>query len=112
MTSNATGPKGAAERIPSAIFFNISSDVIISRVIKEKKLNKFDLSAFLWEQRESNPRPSACKADALNQLSYAPFRIGTAKIDVIFYSANIISLFGINLFSIFEQKSMVCTERN
>ena len=27
---------------------------------------------FLWEQRESNPRPSACKADALNQLSYAP----------------------------------------
>ena len=26
----------------------------------------------LWEQRESNPRPSACKADALNQLSYAP----------------------------------------
>ena len=26
-----------------------------------------------WEQRESNPRPSACKADALNQLSYAPF---------------------------------------
>ena len=29
--------------------------------------------AFRWEQRESNPRPSACKADALNQLSYAPF---------------------------------------
>ena len=28
----------------------------------------------LWEQRESNPRPSACKADALNQLSYAPER--------------------------------------
>ena len=28
---------------------------------------------FWWEQRESNPRPSACKADALNQLSYAPF---------------------------------------
>ena len=27
-----------------------------------------------WEQRESNPRPSACKADALNQLSYAPKR--------------------------------------
>ena len=27
----------------------------------------------LWEQRDSNPRPSACKADALNQLSYAPF---------------------------------------
>ena len=27
-----------------------------------------------WEQRDSNPRPSACKADALNQLSYAPKR--------------------------------------
>ena len=27
---------------------------------------------YWWEQRESNPRPSACKADALNQLSYAP----------------------------------------
>ena len=25
-----------------------------------------------WEQRDSNPRPSACKADALNQLSYVP----------------------------------------
>ena len=30
------------------------------------------LEGFWWEQRESNPRPSACKADALNQLSYAP----------------------------------------
>ena len=30
------------------------------------------LRCFWWEQRESNPRPSACKADALNQLSYAP----------------------------------------
>ena len=29
-------------------------------------------SLLQWEQRESNPRPSACKADALNQLSYAP----------------------------------------
>ena len=27
---------------------------------------------FWWERRDSNPRPSACKADALNQLSYAP----------------------------------------
>ena len=24
---------------------------------------------FLWALRDSNPRPSACKADALNQLS-------------------------------------------
>ena len=29
----------------------------------------------MWEQRGSNPRPSACKADALNQLSYAPISI-------------------------------------
>ena len=32
---------------------------------------------FWWEQRESNPRPSACKADALNQLSYAPLAVRT-----------------------------------
>ena len=25
-----------------------------------------------WAQTDSNRRPSACKADALNQLSYAP----------------------------------------
>ena len=31
-----------------------------------------EIQGFWWEQRESNPRPSACKADALNQLSYAP----------------------------------------
>ena len=28
---------------------------------------------FLWEHTGSNRGPSACKADALNQLSYAPF---------------------------------------
>ena len=44
----------------------------------------------LWEQRESNPRPSACKADALNQLSYAPFKFGIAKIRRFFDSANFI----------------------
>ena len=37
-----------------------------------KKETRRSESLFLWEQRESNPRPSACKADALNQLSYAP----------------------------------------
>ena len=26
-------------------------------------------TSFLWALRDSNPRPSACKADALNQLS-------------------------------------------
>ena len=40
--------------------------------VYEKKRSSF-LNRFWWEQRESNPRPSACKADALNQLSYAPF---------------------------------------
>ncbi len=39
--------------------------------IRKKRLSF--LNRFWWEQRESNPRPSACKADALNQLSYAPF---------------------------------------
>ena len=40
---------------------------------KNKKNTAADvLRCFWWEQRESNPRPSACKADALNQLSYAP----------------------------------------
>ena len=41
------------------------------RVYEKKRLSF--LNRFWWEQRESNPRPSACKADALNQLSYAPF---------------------------------------
>ena len=27
------------------------------------------LAIFLWELKDSNRRPSACKADALNQLS-------------------------------------------
>ena len=45
---------------------------------------------FLWEHTDSNRGPSACKADALNQLSYAPnifeelfacvSRIGSANI--------------------------------
>ena len=41
-----------------------------------KKAPRITEMLFLeWEQRESNPRPSACKADALNQLSYAPKHI-------------------------------------
>ncbi len=31
------------------------------------------LSVIEWEHTGSNRGPSACKADALNQLSYAPF---------------------------------------
>ncbi len=30
---------------------------------------KFIALSLKWELRDSNPRPSACKADALNQLS-------------------------------------------
>ena len=35
----------------------------------EKDLFRNPEEVFWWELRESNPRPSACKADALNQLS-------------------------------------------
>ena len=42
----------------------------------------------LWERRDSNPRPSACKADALNQLSYAPFNFGIANVRLFSKSAN------------------------
>ena len=34
-----------------------------------KKDRKRNFRTSLWALRESNPRPSACKADALNQLS-------------------------------------------
>ena len=40
----------------------------------KKAPRKTEVLFLEWEQRESNPRPSACKADALNQLSYAPKR--------------------------------------
>ena len=45
---------------------------------KNKKASHYSCKALIlkWEQRDSNPRPSACKADALNQLSYAPFFFG------------------------------------
>ena len=38
------------------------------KIAKTKNLLRKSEEA-LWELRESNPRPSACKADALNQLS-------------------------------------------
>ena len=34
------------------------------------------MRGFLWEHTGSNRGPSACKADALNQLSYAPSHFG------------------------------------
>ncbi len=33
-----------------------------------------------WEHTGSNRGPSACKADALNQLSYAPLKFRSANI--------------------------------
>ena len=38
-----------------------------------KKGSNFLKPFILWEHTGSNRGPSACKADALNQLSYAPF---------------------------------------
>jgi hypothetical protein len=35
----------------------------------KKKFVQMNVQTFLWALRDSNPRPSACKADALNQLS-------------------------------------------
>ena len=50
----------------------------------------FILQGFkLWEHMDSNQGPSACKADALNQLSYAPLFDLKSKI----WSVNIKLLF-------------------
>ena len=38
----------------------------------KKGAKLLSLTPFLWEHLDSNQGPSACKADALNQLSYAP----------------------------------------
>ena len=40
-------------------------------------MKALNIKAFiLWEHTGSNRGPSACKADALNQLSYAPLILG------------------------------------
>jgi hypothetical protein len=44
----------------------------------------------LWEHTGSNRGPSACKADALNQLSYAPFKFWSANIRDESYSKKFI----------------------
>jgi hypothetical protein len=43
-------------------------------IVKEKLLyeKRPPIGGLWWAQKDSNLRPSACKADALNQLSYAP----------------------------------------
>ena len=38
-------------------------------VVDTKKEATFRVASWWWALRDSNPRPSACKADALNQLS-------------------------------------------
>ena len=48
---------------------------LLNKVRKEKWVTTKttpNLGLFLWEHTGSNRGPSACKADALNQLSYAP----------------------------------------
>ena len=51
------------------------------------KKEKVKLSLHVWAQTDSNRRPSACKADALNQLSYAPFLLkSVAKVESFFRS--------------------------
>ena len=61
------------------VFFCVRGQEILIRYKYSKTFSETDTKKgqlfsypFQWEQRESNPRPSACKADALNQLSYAP----------------------------------------
>jgi hypothetical protein len=46
---------------------------------KENKKALDKSRALLWEHTGSNRGPSACKADALNQLSYAPVPIRDCK---------------------------------
>lgn len=41
--------------------------------LKQKSPANYNLQGFvLWGYMDSNQGPSACKADALNQLSYTP----------------------------------------
>ena len=48
---------------------NFNSNLRHKKNEREKLDLTMFLSLFLWALRDSNPRPSACKADALNQLS-------------------------------------------
>lgn len=61
----------------------------------------------LWEHTGSNRGPSACKADALNQLSYAPFLFWDGKDKGKMFSAKFFTSFRsfnaifFNIFSLF-----------
>ena len=51
-------------RVVRKIYFHATQST------KKRRIKNPSLSLVnLWELRDSNPRPSACKADALNQLS-------------------------------------------
>ena len=52
--------------LPAFLYRMSVPDRALGTIKRKRSTVKVDL---LWELRESNPRPSACKADALNQLS-------------------------------------------
>jgi hypothetical protein len=56
-------PKSGSFRKTKAI-----SPSFVFHPVRDKKNRNFRLG-FLWAMRDSNPRPSGCKPDALNQLS-------------------------------------------
>lgn len=49
------------------------------QIKKELDVLRSNSLIFKWEHTGSNRGPSACKADALNQLSYAPVLLGVQK---------------------------------
>lgn len=54
-------------RFRMTIFFRCVASLFINRGRKKGLFSRKDL--FSWAITDSNRRPSACKADALNQLS-------------------------------------------
>jgi|GEM_PF-7011376 hypothetical protein len=55
-------------------FFSLTFRLSLCAKLSERdKKSHLIEGGFGWAQKDSNLRPSACKADALNQLSYAPF---------------------------------------
>ena len=69
-------------------FFVFSSLELSLRVgLNEKSTILRTVLLSEWEMRDSNPRPPACKAGALNQLSYCKtngFSISTKKMFTVF----------------------------
>ncbi|GEM_PF-2538476 len=51
------------------IFFGQKNAEKINQKHQKRHKKSLGFLRDLWELRDSNPRPSACKADALNQLS-------------------------------------------